>query len=121
MLTIEAVPILFTIISKLDIKPIITVLKGIDIFDSAENTTDAMAQLSGEKIATLGAEIFAAVAPQLGKIANDIPEFVAVYKNVSLDEAKKLDLADVFNEIINDDGIRSFFTRALRRKVEQTV
>lgn len=121
MLTIGVTPILLTIISKLDLNPLIAALKNLEIFDGATNKDEALAQLSGEKLATVAAEMFAAVAPQLGKIANDIPEFVALYKDVSVEEAKKLDLAEVMNELLSDDGIRSFFTRALRKKAEQTA
>lgn len=119
MLTIGTMPILLTIVSKLDLTPIMDAMKDIDIFNGAETKTDALSQLKGEKMATFIAELFAAVAPQLGKIAEDIPVLVAAYKDISVDEAKKLDLADTFAEIYADEGIRTFFTRALRRKAEQ--
>jgi len=109
MLTIECTPILFSIISKLDVKPVIEILKGLDIFDENEGVT-------GEKAVILGAELFAAIAPQLGKISNDIPELVALYKGITKEEANKLNLAEVISELINDEGIRSFFTVALSRR-----
>lgn len=119
MLTIGAMPILLKIVGKLDIKPIIPTLKNLDIFEEPKDKKDAMKQLSKEKMAVLGFEIFAELTPQLGKIAEDIPPLVAAYKGVSLDEAKKLDAAEVINDIINDDGIVTFFKRALLKKVEQ--
>lgn len=121
MLTIGATPVLMTIISKLDLKPVMEVLKGLDIFNDAENKADALKQLHGDEMATLIAELFSALAPQLGNIAEDIPKFVAAYKGVSTENAEKLDLADVVGEIYSDEGIRTFFTRALRKKAEQTA
>ena len=61
-------------------------------------------------------EVIVAITPQLGKIADDIPPLVAAYKDVSLDEAKEYDAAEVINEIIYDDAIRNFFKLALRKK-----
>lgn len=121
MLTIGTMPILLAIISKLDFTPIMEAIKGIDVFNGAETKTDALSQLNGEKMATFIGELFSAVAPQLGKIADDIPVLVAAYKDITVDEAKKLDLADTFAEIYADEGIRTFFTRALRKKAERTA
>lgn len=112
MITIGTTPILLTIISKLDLNPLIHKLKSLDIFDEQQK------EPSGEQMAVLFAELFTAVAPQLGKIADDIPLFVSAYKEISLDEAKKIDLAEFINEVKNDEGIKSFFTTALRQKAE---
>lgn len=119
MLTIGTMPILLKIVGKLDIKPAIEKLKEVDIFEETENAADAMKQLSKEKVGVLAMEIVGELTPQLGKIADDLPPLVAAYKGVSVEEAKKLDAAEVINEIIHDEGITSFFKRALRKKVEQ--
>ena len=124
MLSIEALPILLKIISKLDMTPIIEKLKNVDIFSEPEAKDgktakeNAKKQLSREKIGVIGMEIFAEITPQLGKIADDIPPLIAAYKNVTIEEAKKLDAAEIINEIIYDEGIITFFKRALRKKVE---
>ena len=55
----------------------------------------------------------------VGKIADDLPPLVAAYYDISLEEAYKKDAAEVINDLINDEGIVSFFKRALRKKVEQ--
>ena len=119
MLTIGTMPILLKIVGKLDIKPIVPALKNLDIFEEPKDKADAMKQLSREKVGVLACEIFAELTPQLGKIADDLPPLVAAYKGVSVEEAMKLDAAEVINEIINDEGVTSFFKRALRKKVEQ--
>ena len=121
MLTIGTMPILLKTISKLDVKPAIEVLKSIDIFTDAESAEDAAKQLSREKVGVLAMEAVSTITPQLGKIADDLPQLVASYKGVSREEALKLDAAEVINEIIHDEGVTSFFKRALRKKVEQGV
>lgn len=119
MLTIKTMPVLLKIVGKLDIKPIIPMLKDLDIFEETDSKDGALAQLSKEKIGVLAFEIIGELTPQLGKIADDLPQLVATYKGVSLEEAEKLDAAEIINEIINDKGIRSFFQTALRKKAEQ--
>lgn len=113
MLKISMVPILTRMISKLDIKPAIERLKALDIFDG--NAEKLTAQQMGE----LAFEIIAELTPQLGQIGPDIPEFVALYKNCTIDEAGEYDLAEIINDIKNDEGIVNFFSVALRKKVEQ--
>lgn len=119
MLTIKTMPILLKIVAKIDMKPVIEKLKSVDIFDEATSTEDAVKQLSKEKVATLAFEMLAELTPQLGKIADDLPPLVAVYKNIPITEAEQLDAAAVINEIIHDEGVQTFFKRALRKKVEQ--
>ena len=121
MLTIKAMPLLLKIISKLDITPIIDKLKTVDIFKETDSKEDALAQLDKEAVGTLAMEILADITPQLGRVADDIPPLVAAYKNISIDEAETLDSAEVINEIIHDEGITTFFKRALRKKVEQSA
>lgn len=117
MLTIRTLPILLKIVGKLDIKPIVNALKGADIFDEPTDAANAVKQLSKEKIGLLGATVIGELTPQLGKIADDIPALVAAYKGVTLKEAEEMDAAEVINEIINDDGVKSFFATALRKRV----
>ena len=88
-------------------------------FEETDSAEGALKQLSKEKVGLLGAEVLMDITPQLGKIADDLPQLVAAYKGVSIEEANKLDAAEVINEIINDDGVTSFFKRALRKKAEQ--
>lgn len=119
MLTIKTMPMLLKIVAKLDMKPVIEKLKNLDIFKDTDNAADAMKQLDREKVGVLACEMLAELMPQLGKIADDLPPLVAAYKNVSIAEAEQLDAAEVINEIIHDEGITTFFKRALRKKIEQ--
>jgi hypothetical protein len=119
MLTIKTMPMLLKIVAKLDMKPIIEKLKSADIFDEPTDAEDAAKQLSKEKTATLAFEMLAELTPQLGKIADDLPPLIAAYKGVTVEEAEQLDAAEVINEIIHDEGVTTFFKRALRKKVEQ--
>lgn len=122
MLTIGTMPIMLKIVGKLDIKPIIPMLKKLDIFEEpkdAEDAKDALKKLSKEKAGVLACEVLAEITPQLGKIADDLPPLVAAYKGISVAEAQKLDAAEVINELVNDEGVRSFFKRALRKKARQ--
>ena len=121
MLTIQTVPQLFKIISKLDAKPIIERLKDLDVWD--ENAKDENGEpiktLDREKVGILAFEILAEVTPQLDKIGADVPELIALDKNISVEEANKLDFAQVLNELINDDGVVNFFKVAFKKKAEQ--
>lgn len=122
MLTIGTMPIMLKIVGKLDIKPVISMLKNLDIFEEpkdGEDAKDALKKLSREKVGVLACEVLAEIMPQLGKIADDLPPLVAAYKGISVAEAQKLDAAEVINELVNDEGVRSFFKRALRKKAGQ--
>lgn len=117
MLRINTIPHLMKIAAKLDLAPVVERLKNLDIFeDTPGGTGSALKQLSKEKVGILGMEVIMTITPQLGKIADDIVPLVAAYKDVSIDEAKKLDAAEIINEIIYDDAIRNFFKLALRKK-----
>lgn len=120
MLTIKTMPTLLKIVGKLDIKPVIEKMKGVDIFnDTKDDNGKEVKELSKEKVGILAMETIAEITPQLGKIADDLPPLVAAYYDISLEEAYKKDAAEVINDLINDEGIVSFFKRALRKKVEQ--
>lgn len=113
MIKISAIPVLTRIVSKLDLKPVMDKLKEIDIF------SDKQTGVTKEQAGILAFELIAAISPQLGKIGEDIPEFVALYKGVSIAEANELDFAAVIGELIADEGIKSFFSTALRQKAGQ--
>lgn len=121
MLNIKAMPLLLKIIARIDIKPVIEKVRGLDVFKDAKNPQEALKELKSETAVEVAAEVLAVITPQFDKIADYIPELVAAYKGVTVEEAERLDAADVINEIVNDDGIKTFFSHALRRKVEQTA
>ena len=122
MLTIGTMPIMLKIVGKLDIKPIIPMLKNLDIFEEpkdAEDAKDALKKLSKEKVVGNLAELRCNFCEHLASKHADLPPLVAAYKGISVAEAQKLDAAEVINELVNDEGVRSFFKRALRKKAGQ--
>ena len=52
----------------------------------------------------------------ISDLAKKTREPIYITKN---GEAQKLDAAEVINELVNDEGVRSFFKRALRKKAGQ--
>ena len=119
MLSIGTMPVLFKMIAKLDIKPVIEILKTADLFTTAATSEEALRELDPEKVGEIGVLCIAELAPQLGKIADDIPVLASKYKNIPIEEAEQLDAFEFLEELINDEGARRFFSNALRKKVEQ--
>lgn len=118
MLKVKTVPVLARMIAKLDVKPIVRILREADVFSNGADKEQALEELKGEKAVELGFNLIAEITPQLDKIGDDIPEFISLYKGVSLEEAGEMDFSEILNELIFDEGIRNFFKNALRRKVE---
>lgn len=119
MLNIKSMSILLRITSKLDLTPVISTLKDADIFKDAKNKEEALAQLTSEKAGELAANALNALLPQLDVIADFLPELAAAYKGVSVEEAESLDAFGVLDEIVHDEGMRSFFNRALHDKAKR--
>lgn len=113
MLTIKTIPVLSRMISKIDIKPIIDTMKSADIFSEKDLEGG---KLKSEKALEFGTMLFASIAPQLGDIGEDIPEFVQMYKNCTREEAEQMDFFGVLTEVINDEGIRGFSPVRSKRK-----
>lgn len=118
-LKVKTLPVLSRIIAKLDVKPVIQTLKNADVFKGAKDKKQAVEELKGEKAMELGFEIIAEITPQLDKIGDDLYEFIALYKGVDREAAGELDLAEIASELFFDEGIRNFFSTALRRKTER--
>ena len=85
--------VLARMIAKLDVKPIVRILREADIFSNNTDKEQALEELKGEKAVELGFDIIAEITPQLDRIGDDIPEFIALYKGVSLEAAGELDFA----------------------------
>lgn len=118
MLNIKALGILMKITSRLDLTPVIEKLKNLDIFSEVKNTDEAKQQLTREKMGEVAAEVINALLPQLDSVSEFLAELISAYKNVSVEEAEQLDAIAVIEEIMHDEGIVSFFKRALQKKVE---
>lgn len=120
MLSIRTIPLLMKIAAKLDTTPIIEKMKGLDVYNETKNDDGTVTrELDREKVGLLGVEVFAELIPQLGKVADDLPQLVAAYKNISIEDALDLDAVEVLKEIAADTGVVNFFKSALQKKVEQ--
>jgi hypothetical protein len=113
MIKTKALPVILRVVSKLDIKPIISKLKGLDL-KSAESGT-----LSSEDMAILAFEVFSEVIPQLGKIEHDIVQFIADIKDIPIKEAEQLSALVSLQEIFADKELLDFFKSALTKKAER--
>lgn len=120
MLSIRTIPLLMKIAAKLDTTPIIEKMKGLDVYNETKNDDGTVTrELDREKVGLLGVEVFAELIPQLGKVADGLPQLVAAYKNISIEDALDLDAVEVLKEIAADTGVVNFFKSALQKKVEQ--
>ena len=120
MFQIKTIPVLMRMVSKIDIRPAVDALRNADIFEATDGKKAALKQLTSDKVIELGVDVITAITPQLDKISDDLVELVAAYKGVSIEEAGELDVLEVASEIVHDKGIRTFFSKALRNKVERT-
>lgn len=121
MLKIGMLPVLMRMVSKLDLKPIIQKLKKLDIFDDAntEQNGETAPKITAEQAGELAFEIIAELTPQLDKIGEEIPEFVAQYEGISVEEAKNRDIFEVIKKLKEEKGIVNFLSLALKKTTGQ--
>ncbi len=121
MLKIGMLPVLMRMVSKLDLKPIIQKLKKLDIFDDAntEQNGETAPKITAEQAGELAFEIIAELTPQLDKIGEEIPEFVAQYEGISIEEAKNRDIFEVIKKLKEEKGIVNFLSLALKKTTGQ--
>ena len=118
MLNVETMQTLLRITSRLDLTPVINILKDADIFTDAKDKKEAIQQITSEKAGELAVTAISALLPQLDAVADFLPELVARYKDISIEDAAKVDAFEVIDEIIHDEGMTAFFKRAVRGKVK---
>jgi hypothetical protein len=106
------IPVMTRIIANIDLKPVIKEIKECNVFDEKEKPTK-------EQNIEFAFQLFSVLAPQLDKIGADIPEFVSLYKGVSIAEANEMDITEIIKDLSSEKGIVDFFKRALQKKVEQ--
>lgn len=121
MLNVQTMQTLLRITSRLDLTPVIDVLKDADIFTDAKDKKEAIQQITSEKAGELAVTAISALLPQLDAVADFLPELVARYKDISIEDAAKVDAFEVIDELIHDEGMTSFFKRALRGKAKQKL
>lgn len=121
MLNVGTMQTLLRITSRLDLTPVIEVLKNADIFKDAKNRKEALQQLTSEKAGELAVTAVSALLPQLDTVADFLPELVSFYKGISIEDAVKADALEVIEEMMNDEGMTNFFKRALRGKIKRKL
>lgn len=121
MLNVQTMQTLLRITSRLDLTPVIDVLKDADIFTDAKDKKEAIQQITSEKAGELAVTALSALLPQLDAVADFLPELVARYKGISIEDAAKVDAFEVIDELIHDEGMTSFFKHALRGKAKQKL
>ena len=120
MIKIKMVPILSRIVSNLDLEPIIEKVVNLDLFNINGKKIIAK-EITPEKIGDILEAVLPEIAKQIGAIGEFIPELVAAYKGVSIEEAEEMDFAEIICDFRHDEGIKNFFVNALRKKVEREL
>ena len=113
MIKTKALPVILRVVSKLDLKPIIAKLKGLDL-KSVESGA-----LSSEDAGILAFEVFSEIIPQLGKIENDIVQLIADTRDITIKEAEQISAIDALQELFSDKELIDFFKSALTKKAER--
>ena len=106
MLKIKLLPVIFGIVGKLDLQPALAGIKKAYEAQTEEQDTEALKT-------EIGFTIIDSLLPQLGKVADDIPKLVAIYKGISEEEAGELDAIEEIKALAADAGILKLFRYAL--------
>jgi len=110
-MTLEMLPLLMRIASKLDIRPLVNHFKGVDIIKDGQKVKD----INREQMATIAFELAAELLPQLTEdIGKDIIALVAAQKGISAKDAGKLDIIKAITDVLTESGVLDFFMRRLR-------
>lgn len=96
-LNTEMIMLLSACIDKMDIGE---QLKSLDI-DTGDNEKDTE---------ELGKQLIVLIISKIYKAKDEIYEFIASYKNIDIEEAKKLEIIPVIQEILGIDGIKDFLS-----------
>lgn len=58
----------------------------------------------------VGKEIVALLISNLHKAADEVYDFIANYKGITTEEAKKVNVIDLFKELTSTEGIKDFLS-----------
>ncbi len=109
MLKIKLLPVIFGIVGKLDLQPALAGIKNAYAAQANEQDTE---ELKTE----IGFAIIESLLPQIGKVADDLPKLVAVYKGITVEEAGELDAIEEIKALAADAGVLKVFQSALQAK-----
>lgn len=121
MLNVKSIQILLKITSKLDFTPVFDVFKDEQLFSAVTNKKEALDQITPEKLGEIAVKIIGALIPQLDTVAEFLPELIAAYKGIPVNEAEQLDAMEALSEVFGDKGVRAFFKRAPLVKIKQKL
>ena len=107
---LKSLPILFNIVSKIEMEEMIEEIKKIDIADPKK--------MSSEEVTEIGLAILKNLLPQLGKFSNDIIPLISTIKGISKEEAEEIDIGEALQSLVEEKGIINFFRSALSKKIE---
>lgn len=104
-LTIDSICLISSIIDKIEIDD-----KFINEMIELGRTAKGKSKENSEKIQMqIGIKIVLKLGKKLHEVRNDLVKFVANYKEISEEEAKKVDIKDIVKELISDKDFVSFF------------
>lgn len=104
-LTIDSICLISSIIDKIEIDD-----KFINEMIELGKTAKGKSKENSEKIQMqIGIKIVLKLGKKLHEVRNDLVKFVANYKEISEEEAKKVDIKDIVKELISDKDFVSFF------------
>ncbi len=107
-LTIDSICLLSSIIDKMDIddKFIDEMVKMASVAKGKEKKEKEEKEEIQNKV---GMKIVLRLGRKLHEVKDDLIDFVASYKEISKEEAKKIDITEVIKELMNDKDFISFF------------
>ena len=104
-LTIDSICLISSIIDKIEIDD-----KFINEMIELGRTAKGKSKESAEKIQMqIGMKIVIKLGKKLHEVRNDLVKFVANYKEISEEEAKKVDIKDIIKDLMSDKDFTSFF------------
>lgn len=71
---------------------------------------DELVNLYGKTDEEVGKQLISLLICRLYKAENEIYSFIATYKNISEEEAKKANIVEIIKEVIKIDGIKDFLS-----------
>ena len=111
-LTIDSICLLSSIIDKMDIDD-----KFIDEMIKMASAAKGKEKKEKEEIKNkIGMKIVLRLGKKLHEVKDDLIDFVATYKEISKDEAKKINITEVVKELMNDKDFTSFFKQEAMSK-----
>ena len=71
-----------------------------------------LTSIKGKDNEEVGTILLSQVLKNLAKAENEFYDLLANYKGVSVEEAKKIDIIQLFKELKDTEGLKSFFVKS---------